>query len=142
MGETLAYHAKAYQKAKDDLKNPVGFAILIDCHRNDYNFGDLRDIGPLPSDALPTSAQLEELGIERVVYLLEAPVGIMDPKGHVSQDLRNRFDSYKTTGFDFFKYGIDMRIKPGVDKGEGNPFLENSFDQGLQTFITHYGRII
>ena len=63
--ETLKYWSKDFNTKKQKLQKPVGYATLIDCHRR-YK---------LSNSYFPTPKQLKELGINKIIYLIEAPVG-------------------------------------------------------------------
>ncbi len=80
------------------LSHPIGYATLIDTHR-EY---DLRE------SHFPTPKTLKQLGIEKIVYLNESPVGKLDNIPRV-KDLMGIFQNYQTSGFEIEAYGIDLR---------------------------------
>lgn len=115
MRNTVAYFAQAQQIAKDNLDTVLGYATLIDCHRDDAFPADLPRYS-LTGIALPSADKLRELGITRIVYFSEASVDdevyLREDFGcGVAKDLRDSFVEYRDAGFELLVRGVDKRPK-------------------------------
>lgn len=104
--KTISFYADKQKIAKDNLREILGYATLIDCHRasilKEYPFYFLDD------KVLPNPDKLRELGIKRVVYLDESCID-RERYNKIMREFRNRFIEYKDAGFEIKFHGIDMR---------------------------------
>ncbi len=114
--QAVAYHADENLEAKTSIGVPIGFATLLDLHRNDYNDMSMRYT--LPENVLPTATELRKLGIKRVVHLSERSVeGENYPASIVlattnPSGFKDRFLEYQKAGIELHFRGIDR----GIDK--------------------------
>ncbi len=113
MPQAVAYHADENLEARASMSNPIGFATLLDFHRNDYIDTSMRY--QLPESALPTADKLAQLGIKRVVHLSERGVNeptypselvlsMTNPSG-----FKDRFLEYQKAGIELYFRGMDKR---------------------------------
>ncbi len=105
--ETIKYWALEYDVKKRQCETPEGLATLIDIHRNDSTENQ-RHKYQLNSSHFPSAKRLKELGIERIVYLSESPVGFVE-QPIFPEDLAPILKTYQTEGLPIVEYGIDAR---------------------------------
>ncbi len=102
--EAVKYWARRYQDVKKAQKEVVGYATMLDAHREER----------FPEEMFPTPEQLAELGIKRVVFLTEARASpeSYEPKGIMETNIREEgpvLRKYKESGLEVVAFGIDNR---------------------------------
>jgi hypothetical protein len=113
--EAAKYWARRYKDQKENLDEIIGYATLIDCHRNDPVMvgGEItnpKEERGLSRDLFPTVDKLRELGIEKIMYLKESRAdGKRKAPNYVAQDLREPFKEYQEAGISITCAGIDYR---------------------------------
>lgn len=102
MQQTLKYWRKNYESAKQKLETLVGFATLIDCHRDEYD-----ERYSLTELAFPSPQKLKKAGIKRVVYMNEGSGILKKPHGvYANPVLKGVIEEYENAGLEFLQFGI------------------------------------
>ncbi len=104
---TLKYWAKAFSEKKARLDKPVGYASMIDAHRDETFCEDHSSYELLPRD-FPSAEKLKELGIKKVVYMNEGGVGKYSKVPDI-HELSKLMKNYKKAGLEIEACGVDER---------------------------------
>ncbi len=98
--ETLKYWSTSVARSRSKMEDDKvdGFATLVDCHREK----------PVDRELIPTADSLRSLGVTRVVYLSESPVGEYSANVY-PKDIEKPMTEFKEAGFAVESFGIDRK---------------------------------